>query len=44
MALALPCETGTEGGDGIKVEAGKQKTVYVRWPEDPGLAVILPAE
>jgi|DewCreStandDraft_4_1066084.scaffolds.fasta_scaffold133508_1 hypothetical protein len=29
---------------GIKVEAGKQKTVYVRWPEDPGLAVNLPAE
>lgn len=30
--------------NGIKVEAGRQKTVYVRWPEDPGLAGNLPAE
>ena len=29
---------------GVKVEAGKQKTVYLRWTEDPGLAGKLPAE
>ncbi len=28
----------------IKVAAGKQKTVYLRWPHDPGLAVTLPGE
>jgi hypothetical protein len=34
----------TQRLNGIKIEAGKQKTVYVRWPEDPGLAGNLPAE
>lgn len=29
---------------GIKVEGGKQKTVYLRWKEDRGLAGSLPAE
>lgn len=29
---------------GVKVEAGKQKTMYLRWPEDRGLAAALPGE
>lgn len=29
---------------GVKVEGGKQKTVYLRWKEDRGLAGSLPAE
>jgi hypothetical protein len=29
---------------GIKVKAGKQKTVYLRWADDPGLAVTFPGE
>jgi hypothetical protein len=28
----------TQGLKGIKVEEGKQKTVYLRWAADPGLA------
>jgi hypothetical protein len=28
----------TQGLKGIKVEGGKQKTVYLRWAEDPGLS------
>jgi len=28
----------TQGLKGIKVEGGKQKTVYLRWAADPGLA------
>jgi hypothetical protein len=28
----------TQGLKGIKVEEGKQKTVHLRWAEDPGLA------
>jgi hypothetical protein len=40
---------GTHGGQKqelkqIAVEAGKQKTVYLRWREDRGLAAPLPAE
>lgn len=40
---------GTHGGQKqelkqIAVEAGKQKTVYLRWHEDRGLAAPLPAE
>lgn len=29
---------------GIKIEAGNQKTVHLRWADDPGLAVTLPRE
>jgi hypothetical protein len=29
----------TQGLKGVKVEAGKTKTVYLRWPEDRGSAV-----
>jgi hypothetical protein len=41
--------TATHGGKTqtlkqIKVEAGKQKTVHLRWAEDSGLAVTLPAD
>jgi hypothetical protein len=41
--------TGTHGGqkqrlNQVAVEAGKQKTVYLRWQEDRGLAAPLPAE
>ena len=33
-----------QGLKGIKVEAGKQKELQIRWPEDRGLAKVLPAE
>ncbi len=33
-----------QGINGIKIEAGKQKEIQVRWPEDRGLPVPLPAE
>lgn len=41
--------TATHGGQtqrqtGIKVEAGKQKTVHLRWTKDRGLAGQLPGE
>lgn len=34
----------TQALKGIKVEAGKQKTIYLRWKEDLGLAGLLPAD
>lgn len=33
-----------QGLTGIAVEAGKQKTIHLRWSEDRGLAGVLPAE
>lgn len=41
--------TGTYSGQvqglkAIKVEAGKQKTVHLRWPEDRGAGNLLPAQ
>jgi len=33
-----------QGLKGIAVAAGKQKTMYLRWPEDRGLAGSLPTE
>ena len=41
--------TATHGGSnqglkGVKVEAGKQKVVHLRWPEDRGIAGKLPSE
>ena len=34
----------TQGLTGITVEAGKQKTIHLRWSEDRGLAGALPTE
>ena len=49
LAPGLYHITGTHGGQEqqlkqITVEAGKQKTVYLRWQEDRGIAGQLPSE
>jgi hypothetical protein len=48
LAPGLYHIAGTYGGqaqslNGIKVEAGKQKTIHLRWPEDRGAGNLLPA-